>query len=300
MALVTIQILSDEPSPEPIADVLVQVYGTNAIFQTSSTTNEEGRITVSLPPETYDLIFFKSGVSFEQPLRFEITDNTNHSFELEAHIHSRPESIDSKKCKISGYIVGVDGGRYKTSIVFRPWKELIIAQSNVVALQASIEVFSNDNGYFEFELLRNKQFVASFVTPRSLFGEDPGLIKVITPNGPSVDLYAFLFPMPVHMEFSSNTISLVAEDEQDESISYLLTYNDSSERTSLSSPWGGVFLTNTDNRIVEACFIEGKLILKPLTPGVATITTTRVVPSTVDYDPLPIFTSESVTVTVLP
>ena len=300
MAAVTIRVLSDDPSPAPVEGIVVQFYDTGAVFQTSGTTDADGEVTVALPQDTYDVLFYKAGVSIlpSQPQQIEVIDDDPHEFEVEAHVRSRPESTDPHRCKVSGYILGVGGGRYKTSIVFRPFNALTITNGNVIAMQASIEVFSNDDGYFEFELLRDTAYIATFVVPRSLFCEDPGRIKVITPNGPAVDLYSFLFPMPVHMGFSDAAISLVAGDPQDESIEYTLTYNDGSERVSLSSPWGGVSLTNTDNEVVEACFVEGKLVLKPLTAGTATITTTRTVPSDVEYDPLPDFTSESVVVTV--
>jgi hypothetical protein len=300
MATVTVRVLSDAFSPTPISGIVVQFYDTSAVFQTSGTTDVDGEVTVALPENTYDITFFKVGVTIlpRQPQRVEIVDADPHEFEIEAHVREVPESTNPARCTVSGYILGVGGGRYKTSIVLRLWKELTITGGNISAMQGMMEVFSNDDGYFEFELLRNKAYVASFVMPRTLFCEDPGLIKVITPDGPSIDLHAFLFPMPVSMEFSANTISLVAGDPQDESIEYTLTYNDGSERASIASPWGAVFLQNTDNEVVEASFIEGKILLKPLTPGTATLTTTRIIPTTIDYDPLPDYVTESVVVTV--
>lgn len=300
MASVTIRVLSDAPVPSTIEGILVQFYDTGAVFQTSGTTDVNGEVTVALPVGDYDVLFFKIGVSIlpSQPQRIAVVDADPHEFEIEGHIRSLPESTNPDRCTVSGYILGVGGGRYRTSMILRPIKDLIITSGNVIAMGGSIEIYSNDDGYFEFELLRNKAYAAYFVVPQTLFGEDPGRLCVMTPDAPAVDLYSFLFPVPVSMAFSANTISLVAGALPDESIEYTLTYNDGSERSTLSNPWGGVSLTNSDNEVVEACVVEGKLVLTPLTAGTATITTTRTISTVADYDPLPDYVTESVVVTV--
>lgn len=300
MATVTIRVLSDDPVPAPVEGLLVQFYDTDAVFQTSGTTDDDGEVVVSLPVEFYDVLFYKAGVSIlpSQPLRIEIEDADPHEFEVEAHVRSLPESTNPDRCKVSGYILGVGGGRYKTSVTFRPTKCLIVTMSNVVAMGAHIEVFSNDDGYFEFELLRDTSYVATFVVPRTLFGEDPGKLSCMTPDGPAVELHAFLFPVPVDMDFSATTLALVAGADQDDSIEYTLTYNDGSERATLSTPWGGVDVTNSDGDVIDVAVHDGKLIITPLAAGEATITSTRTIPSTVDYDPLPDYVTESIVVTV--
>jgi hypothetical protein len=300
MATVLIRVMDDVPTPGPVEEVLVEFYDTSAVFQTSGTTDVDGEVTVSLPVGLYDVTFYKQGISIQpsQPLRIEVEDDDPHEFEAEAHVRTLPESTNPDRCKISGYILGAGGGRYKTSIVFKPRLELVIVSGNVTAIDAGIEVFSDDNGYFEFELLRDKAYTGRFVVPQTLFGEDPGTLCCQTPDGPAVELYKFLFPVPVNMNFSANAISLVAGDDPDETIEWTLTYNDGTERDTLSTPWGCVSLTNTDNEVVEACLEGGVLTLTPLGAGTATITTVRTVPSTVSYDPLPDFVTESVVVTV--
>lgn len=302
MAAITVRVMDDEPTPAPIPGVLVQFFNTGAVFQTSGTTDADGEVVVALPANDYDVLFYKAGISIlpSQPQRIQVEDEDPHEFEVEAHVRTRPESTNQDRCKVSGYILGADGGRYQTSVVFRPFRELTITKGNLIAMQSSIEVHSNDDGYFEFELLRDTTYIATFVVPRTLFCEDPGRIKVMTPDGPAVDLYSLLFPMPVHMDFSANVITLVVDPdaEPDTSIDYTLTFNDGSERVSLSSPWGSVTLSNTDNEVVEACLEGGKLFLRPLGAGTATITTTRTVPMNVEYDPLPNYVTESVVVTV--
>jgi len=300
MATVTVRVLSDDPVPVPVEGVLVQFYDTSAVFQTSGTSDVAGEVTVVLPADDYDVLFFKAGVSIlpSQPQRITVEDPDPNEFEVEAHVRSAPESTNPDRCTVSGYLLGIGGGRYKTSIVLRLVKSLIITSGNVIAQQGRLEFFSNDDGYFEFELLRNTRYNAFFVVPRTLFGEDPGCLDVRTPDAPSVDLHSFLFPVPVNMVFSAPTISLVAGDDPDESIEYTLTYNDGSERVTLATPWGYVSLTNSDSDVVGASLQDGVLVLTPYSAGVATITTTRGIPDSISYDPLPDYVTETVVVTV--
>lgn len=300
MATVTVRVLSDDPVPVPVEGVLVQFYDTLAVFQTSGTSDVAGEVTVVLPEADYDVLFFKVGVSIlpSQPQRIAVEDPGPNEFEVEAHVRSVPESTNPDRCTVSGYILGIGGGRYKTSIVLKLVKSLIVTSGNVIAPQGRLEFFSNDDGYFEFELLRNTRYNAFFVVPRTLFGEDPGCLDVRTPDGPSVDLHSFLFPIPVNMEFSAPTISLVAGADADESIEYTLTYNDGSERTVLATPWGHVSLENSDSDVVGASIQDGVLVLTPYSAGVATITTTRSIPESISYDPLPAYVTGSVVVTV--
>lgn len=301
MATVTIRVLSDAPIPIPVEGVLVQLYSTLGVFQTSGTSNSNGGVTVVLPEAEYDVLFYKIGISIlpSQPQRIAVQDPGPNEFEVRAHVRTAPESTNPNRCTVSGHLLGIGGGRYKTSIVLRLVKSLIVTRGNVIAQQGRLEFFSDDDGYFEFELLRNTWYIAFFVIPRTLFGEDPGCLDVRTPDSPSLDLYSFLFPVPVNMEFSAPAISLVAGATPDESIEYTLTYNDGSKRTSLATPWGYVSLENSDSDVVGASLQDGVLVLTPYSTGTATITTIRGIPESISYSPLLDYVTESVVVTVI-
>lgn len=304
MPPVSIVILSDDPSPVPVEGVVVEFYDTDAVFQTSGTTDGDGTVVVTLPDETYDVLFYKQGVSIlpRQPQQIVVDSLESNTFQVTAHVRSLPESIDPIRCKVSGYIKGVGGGAAIHRLIFEPVKTLMVMGSNVIAPASRIEFTSNNEGYFEFELLRDTKYCAYFLFPQDLFCTQPGKLNVITPDAPAVELEDFLFPVPINFEFSETTISLPVDPVPDESVEFTLSFSDGSTRetrNSLASPWAGVTLTNTDNTVVEACFLDGGILsLKALTPGTATITTVRTIPSTVLIDPLPDYTTNSIVVTV--
>lgn len=300
MPSVTIRVLDDEPSPAAIEGVVVQFYSTGGVFHTSGTTDADGEVVVSLPVEEYDVLFYKVGVSIlpKQPQRIEVIDPGSNVFTVTGHVKDSPESVDPLRCTVSGSILGVDGKQAIHKIVFEPVKNLLVLDGNVIAPYHRVQVESNDDGYFEFELLRNTQYNAYFVAPQDLFGQQPGKLDIVTPNQPGVALDRLLFPVPTNLDFSANAITLVAGSGQDESITGTLTYSDGSTRTATGSPWAYIKVENTNNQVVEAFLSGGKLCLLPLSAGTVTITTTRVMADLVTFNPLLAYTSESVTVTV--
>ncbi len=304
MPPVTIRVLSDDPSPVPVSGVVVEFYDTSALFQTSGTTDVNGEVTGTLPDDTYDVLFYKPGISIlpKQPQQIVVDSLLSNTFEVTAHVRSLPESIDPLRIKVSGYIKGVGGGVAVHRLIFEPVKDLLVLSNNVIAPYHRIEFTSNDDGYFEFELLRNTKYKAYFLWPQDLFCTQPGKLDVITWNGPAIQLDALLFPIPINLEFSQNTISLPVSPTPDETVEITLSFSDGTDRdtrNAYSTPWSGVTLTNTDNTVVEACILDGGVLsLKALTPGTATISTVREIPSKVVIDPLPAYTTESIVVTV--
>lgn len=302
MPPVTIRVLSDDTSPVPIEGVVIEFYdATTAIFQTSGTTSSAGEVIATLPDGSYDVLLYKVGTTFlpKQPQQITVNTLLTNVFEVSAHVRVRPESIDPLRCTISGFILGVDGKQAKHRIVFEPIKTVTLLSHNVIAPYSRREVASNENGYFEFELLRNTKYFAYFVFPQDLFGIQPGKLDIVVPNGPSVPLDVLLFPVPVNLTFSVSTISLVVGTLSDDTTTVVLTFSDGSVRESMSSPWAYVTVTNTDADIVEAAIIDAKILrLKPLTPGTVTITTVRTISDRAFFDPLPAYVTQSVVVTV--
>lgn len=304
MPPVTVRVLSDDPSPSPIDDMVIEFYDSvSAVFQTSGVTSSTGEVTVTLPDGEYDVLLYKSGVTVlpRQPQRITVDSLLTNVFEVSAHPRIRPESIDPLRCTVSGSVVGVDGKQARHRLVFEPVRALTILSGMVVAPYSRREVVSNEDGYFEFELLRNTKYSAYFVFPQDLFSQQPGKLDVITPNSPGIELDVLLFPVPVNLTFSSHIISLVAGTPSNETISVVLTYSDGSTRESMSSPWAYVMVTNTDASVVEASIADAKkLVLKPLTQGTVTITTVRIISEDrAFFNPLPSYSTESVVVTVV-
>lgn len=300
MPSVTITIISDDPVPLPIQGVVIEFYNTSEIFQTSGVTSSIGKFVLTLPDGSYDLLFYKAGVSFANQLQRIVVNHTlTNNFQITGHITTRPESIDPLRCTVSGFIVGVDGKQAKHRLIFEPVKTITVLSTLVIAPYFRKEVASDENGYFEFELLRNTKYSAYFVFPQDLFGTQPGKLDIITPNSSSVPLDVLLFPIPIHLTFSASTISLIAGGSQDTTISVVLTFSDGNVRNSMSSPWAYITTTNTDGNIVEASIADAQVLrLRPLQPGIVTISTTRFISDRAFFEPIPNYVTESVTVTV--
>lgn len=301
MPIVTLQILTDDPSPVAIEGMVVEFYSTSAVFQTGGTTDADGEIQVTLPDADYDVLFFKVGVSIlpRQPQRITVDTALVNSFSIVGHVRETPESTDPIKCTVSGHIFGAAGQAAKHRLIFAPVRDLLVIGNNVIGPASRFEVSSDDDGYFEFELLREVCYTCYFLFPQDLFCTQPGKVDVIVPDQPAADLDALLFPLPINMTFSTNAITLTVGDPEDETTEADLTFSDGSERDVLSTPWAYVSVTNTDSTIVEASLRDGILYLEAVAAGTATITTVRVIPSTVLFNPVPDYTTESVVVTVI-
>ena len=297
----TIRIEDDTPGTDPVSGVLVEFFTTVGVFETLGTSDVAGEVTVDLPIGLHNVFFYKTGVSIlpKQPQQIDVLDlPATNIFLVSAHVKELPESVDPLRCKVSGHILGLDGKGSKHRLIFDTLKTPIILIGNIIAPYHRIEFDSDENGYFEFELLRNTHYNAYFVFPQDLFGMQPGVLDVITPNQPAVTLNDFLFPIPLNMDFSANTISLTAGADWDDSIEADVSFSDGSSRDTTSTPWAAIKIVNSDNLVVEAVLISGKLALKPLAAGTATITTEREIPDQAVIDPLEAYTSESVVVTV--
>ncbi len=302
MTTVTVRVLSDEPVPSLVEGVVVEFYdAVSAVFQTNGVTDVDGEVIVSLPDGSYDVLLYKVGLSIlpKQPQRISVDSlQVSNTFEVTGHLRTKPESIDPLRCTVSGFIIGVDGKQAKHRLIFEPVKTITVLSDMVIAPYSRREVASNEDGYFEFELLRNTKYTAYFVFPQGLFGTEPGKLDIITPDQPSVGLDVLLFPVPVNLTFSVPTISLVAGGPRDESVEVELTFTDGSVRETLGSPWAGIRLTNTNADVVQASIDATKLCLIPITPGTATITTIRTMNDRAFFDPLQEYTTDTVVVTV--
>jgi hypothetical protein len=301
MPPVTIRVLSDEPSPAPVQGVLVEFYNLAAVFQTLGVSDSAGEVTVILPDATYDVFLYKVGVNIlpKQPQRIVVNTALVNTFEITGHVRTLPESFDSLRCTVSGYVLGVNGKNAKHRLIFELCPEFMILNKNIIAPLHRFEVSSNESGYFEFELLRNAHYTAYFLFPEDFLDLQPGQLSVITPDGPAISLDDLLFPVPIDFDFSVNTITLASGDPPDETTTFELTFSDGSLRpTTLSSPWAYVQLTNSDAAVVDASLTGNKVCLTPIGPGTATITTVRSEARRVVIDPMPTYVTESLVVTV--
>ncbi len=298
MPVVTLTVMDDEIVPAPVEDVVVEFYTAGAVFVTSETTDEDGLVTVTLPEDDYDVLFYRPGISIlpKQPQRIEV-QATDNDFTVTCHRRTLPETIDPRRTRVTGHFLGVDGGLAKERIVFTTKKDLLVYVTGVITLDGRFEVASNEEGYFDFELLRNTEYDVRFIHLDTLLGQAAGKLCVKVPDGPAIELEKLLFPLPQSLSFSESAITLVAGAGPDESVQREVLFSDGSSRIG-GVPWASITLTNTDNTVVEAAFRDGVLCLTPLSPGVATISSTRAISSYAFWEEVPAYVTDTIVVTV--
>lgn len=300
MPPVTIRVQNDLPIPTRVSGILVEFYDQSAVFQTSGTTDGDGEVQVSLPDDTYDVFLYKTGVTFlpKQPQQIVVDSLLSNVFLVSCHERTLPESSDPLKCRITGTAVGVGGEQTRARIVFAPHKSLIVLSGgNVVWPEGRLEVACNDRGYFDFELLRGQKYQAYILYADPILGSPTPGFEVEVPDQAGAALDVFLFPLPVSLSFSEASVSIALVDGADDSVDATVMYSNGIENQK-SVLWASVVVENTDNTVVEAAIVDGKLLLTPLSPGTATITTVRSLKDSVFRGNPPDYTSDSILVTV--
>lgn len=310
MTLATITLKSDDLSPVFIGSLIVRVFNTGGVFVTSGSTNSSGVVVFDLPDADYDLTFFKMGVAptSGQPQRITVSvsdpDVPPNTYVVIAHITTRPESSDPLLCRISGTIRGIDGSNAPAvhlAIGMDP--EVAVLSGVIISPADTVAVYSDDTGYFEFDLLRGMKYRIYFPQLFQLFNVEPAMVLSLPPNLPAIDLKDLLFPVPVTANFEELTLALSVGGIPDDSIGCTITYSDGSVNSDGIRPvppyFTGVTAVSDQELIVDAVFSVDKLIITPKSAGTANITITRQVSTTlIAYDPLPSFTSQTLVVTV--
>lgn len=312
MTAVQIRLQDDEPSPQPIASVVVQVYTTLGVLVTSGTTGMDGAASFSLPDATYNVLFYKQGVSVlpRQPQQIVVDSlQISNNFLVTGHVSVLPESPDPLRCRVSGHLLGVDGlPTHDLRLSFRACPDLTVVGGNLlVSPQSQIEVPSTPDGYFQFDLLRGLKYTAYLrgVDKFPMLGIDPAALSVIGPPLPAMLLANLLFPLPVLVEFSQDSISIPLAGGPDGSATLgTITYSDgSSSGTSPSSrtqqpPFATLNYVYSDPELFSIILANGSTQVTPYKTGTGTVTMVRTLPKAIFWDTPPSFTSETLTVTI--
>ncbi len=311
MTITTIILDNDDVMSTPIQGVIVRVFTTTGTFTTSGTTDSSGVVVFDLPDADYDLTFFKQAVSpvAGQPQRVTVSsadpDDPPNTFLVKAHVTDMPEAEDPTVCRISGYVRGLNGKPTKElRIAFGMCPDTAVLDGFIIAPQSTLEVHPDEDGYFEFDLLRGMKYTAYFPQLESLFENEPASVLVVVPDLPALLIKDLLFPVPVIVDFTSQTISLTAGAQPaDESIGVTITYSDGSiNRDGIRPlpPWfTNVSIVNSNPNVASVEFQVDKLVITPLAAGTTTATFTRYISKKyLIYDPAPSFEPDSILVTV--
>lgn len=309
---VQIRLQDDQPSPQPISGVVIQIYTTTGTFVTSGTTVSDGTAGFSLPDATYDVRFYKQGVSIlpSQPQQF-VVDSlaVSNNFLVSGHVRTMPESPDLNRCRISGNLIGVDGlPVHDLRVSFRPCPDISVVGGNLVSVQSQIEVHPTDDGYFQFDLLRGLRYQAFLlgVDKFPLLGIDPAMLAVIGPPLPAMSLVNLLFPLPVLVEFSQDSISipLAAGPDGSATLGTIHYADGSSSGSSPSSrtqlpPFSTLDYVYSDPTLFSIILANGSTQVTPYKTGTGTVTMIRKLSSlTMFWPEPPAFTSETLSVTI--
>ena len=118
MPITTIRIKNDLPVPAALVGALVEFYNLAGVFQTSGTTESNGEVAVTLAVGSYDVFMRKAGVTFlpSQPQRIDVLVSPPNSnlFLVSCHERVAPETTDPLRCRVSGSVLGVGGGPFKS------------------------------------------------------------------------------------------------------------------------------------------------------------------------------------------
>lgn len=308
---VQVRIQDDSPLPQAIAGVVVQVFTTLGIFLTSGTTDGSGSVSFLLLDGTYNLLFYKQGVSIlpKQPQQIIVSSlAASNNFLAIGHISTLPESTDPARCRISGTLIGADGlPAQDLRISFRPCSDISVVGGSLVSVQSQFEVSPTERGYFQFDLIRGQVYHAYMTGIDKLprLGIEPAKFLVIGPSLPAMALVDLLFPLPVLVEFSQNTISIPLAGGPDGSSTLgTIHYADGSSSGMAQNsrtrqpPFATLNYEYSDPTLFSIILANGSTQITPNRTGTGTVILTRTLPKSIFWPTPPPFTSETLTVTI--
>jgi len=290
MALVNITVQNDDPSNTKISGLIIYIYTTGAVFVTSATTNAQGLVTVNLPDASYDVLFFKQGVTITQPQRLVIDSMQTNNFLITGHVRVLPESLDTTLCRVSGFINGLDGKPVPDLDVRFNQLPTNIINTGVLIFNDPVNATSNNRGYFEFDLLRTIKYEAGlsgYATPL--------VVKVA--DVPAVKVNDLLFPLQVNLSTSDDELTIPLSGGANSSLTYTVTYSDFNTGR-LYNDWSSIEVNYSVPGIAYLSANDTNLVITPKAAGTTVLTFVRVIkPEYVWINP-PAFVSPTITINV--
>ncbi len=299
---VTLSLVSDDPSPVAIPGATVQIYLANSLtIVTTGTTDSDGEAAFSLPDASYDVRFYLLGMSIlpKQPQRIVVDHSLGNVFTVTGHLSVLAESTNPALCRITGTMLGPDGSPVaEAKISFVPTSEIIVIGQRPLIPQMSIHFYSDENGLFDFTLLRGVNYKGYITLVDQIDLQCPLELDIRVPSMAGLDLGDLLFPLPVSAVFSSPTVDVDLHGDPDVSITCTITYSDYSVRTT-PPPWVAFFMTHTDATIDGTVLLGEVVCITPVKAGVDTISMTRTIHAGTLFLPAPAdFTAGSLEITV--
>lgn len=289
MTIVNILVKNDDVSNSPVIGAVVGVYDMSSHFVTQGTTNSSGQVSFTLGNPQYRVYIYKQGFSVLQPWLLNVNlSMTSITYEIIGHQRVLPESLDPKTVRVSGYILNSSNLPKKNMSIQLFHLETLVSGEDVIS-NTPVTYYSNEKGYFEFDLLRNMKYKVAYLTEQNLY-------NIETPNRPAILLSHLIFPIPVSLTTSS-TIN-VPLNGGPVTVPYTCTFSDYSTDRGLTGDWGWVIPNATPDGIMTYGFSKTDLTITPLAQGTSTITFTRQFWRHFEWKDAPPFTSPTITVNV--
>lgn len=203
---VRVTVLTDDTVPAPVDDVVVRVYdATGTTLQTFGTTGtvNPGEVEFTLSgdatPTEYQLRFYILGGSISSPQQISVYSPPTpaNNFEISAHVPTLPEATTPGLCRVSGYVVRPNGQAMRGCDMHFIHRYYPIISYDRVVTGERISHKTDQNGYIEFDLIRQALYLATVEG----YSDVPREVEV--PNAPSVRLSDLLFPVPVSIAWDT-------------------------------------------------------------------------------------------------
>ncbi len=290
MTIVNVLVKNDDVLNSPVVGAVVGVYDMSSFFVTQGTTDSSGLVSFSLIDPQYRIYIYKHGFSIAQPWLLEV-DLTKISvtYELIGHERELPESLDPKTIRVSGFINNSSNISKKNMSLQLFHLKTLVSGEDVVS-STPVTYYSNDKGYFEFDLLRNVKYKFGYLTEQNLY-------NMQTPDRSAILLPHFIFPVPVLVD-TETTIN-VPLNGGPVSVPFTCTFSDYSTNRGLRGDWGWVVPHATPENIMSYGFSKTEMTITPLEIGTTTVTFTREFWRHFQWNDPPPFVSPTVTINVI-
>lgn len=291
MTIVNIIVLNDDLSNTPAMGVVVGVYDMTSHFVTQSTTDSSGTVSFTLSSPQYRIYLYKQGFSILQPYLLNVdTTKTSITYQVIGHQRTLPESLDPKTVRVSGYILD-SSNRPKKNMELKFFHEYQLVSGENVITNTPVTYFSDNTGYFQFDLLRNQRYKHDYLTEQDL-------VCIKTPDRPALPLPDLIFPIPVNVAITPTTINVPLSGGP-VNVPYTCTFSDYSTDRGMRDYWGWVVSHITPDGKISYGIGKTDLTITPLELGTTTITFTRQLRCDFKWDDAPTFISPTLTVNVI-
>lgn len=291
MPIANIYVLNDNLTNTPIQGAVVGIYDTSGNFITSATTNTNGLVSVLLTLPQYHIYVYKPKFTTEQPQLLNVNlSATTITYEITGHLRELPESLDPQRCRISGNMIKTNMAPVKFYTLTLVHDYPYIVNPDIIA-NVPVNITSDINGYFEFDLQRGTKYKNSFVT-------DQEACHHIVPNRPSLELQHFLYPIHVSVTIPTTINVNVGETTEVQADILYSDYSTEEERERFQICWSEIRASVANPELFEIHTNKSKVVITGLNPGTTTLTFVRHLKHCLVFKDAPVFSASTTTVTV--